>query len=54
MADISRKAIDQVKDTIKKIACCQFPPSRARRPSVGFIPVPYEKRPRSPREAEKK
>lgn len=104
MADISRKAITQVKDTIKKIACCHYskeeanklaeklasgqwthdypisfeeakelgikvsnkmpedvyrlmnlyPQARARRPSVEFIPIPYEKRPRSPREAEKK
>jgi ClpP class serine protease len=104
MADISRKAITQVKATIKKIACCQYsmeeaeklaeklasgqwthdypisfeeakelgikvsskmpedvyklmnlyPQARARRPSVEFIPLPYEKRPRAPREAEKK
>lgn len=104
MADISRKAISQVKDTINRIACCQYskeeakklseilasgkwthdypisfeeakalgikvsnkmpedvyrlmnlyPQSRARRPSVEFIPIPYEKRPRLPREAEKK
>ena len=104
MADISRKAITQVKDTIKRIACCQYsmeeaeklaeilasgkwthdypisfeeakelgikvsnkmpedvyklmnlyPQSRARRPSVEFIPIPYERRPRSPREVDKK
>lgn len=104
MADISRKAITQVKDTIKKIACCQYtmeeaemlaeklgsgqwthdypisfeeakelgikvsskmpedvyrlmnlyPQARARRPSVEYIPIPYEKRPRTPREAGKK
>jgi len=104
MADISRKAIVQVKDTIRKIACCQYskeaaevlveklasgqwthdypisyeeakemgfkvsnkmpedvyklmnlyPQARVRRPSVEFIPIPYEKRPRSPREADKK
>ena len=104
MADISRKAIVQVKDTIKKIACCHYseaevnklvkqlasgqwthdypisyeeakelgfkvsnkmledvyrlmnlyPQSRARRPSVEFIPVPYEKRPHSSNESGKK
>jgi ClpP class serine protease len=104
MADISRKAIVQVKDTIKKIACCHYseaevkklvtqlasgqwthdypisyeeakelgfkvsnkmpedvyrlmnlyPQSRARRPSVEFIPIPYERRPRSTHEAGKK
>jgi ClpP class serine protease len=104
MADISRKAIVQVKDTIKKIACCHYteaevkklvtqlasgqwthdypisfeeakelgfkvsnkmledvyrlmnlyPQSRARRPSVEFIPIPYERRPRSNQGPEKK
>ena len=104
MADISRKALTQVKATIKKIACCQYseeaaaalaeklasgqwthdypisfeeakelgikvsskmpedvyklmnlyPQARARRPSVEYIPLPYEKRPRARREAEKK
>ena len=104
MADMSRKAIAQVKATIKKIACCQYseeeaetladklasgqwthdypisfeeakelgikvsnkmpedvyklmnlyPQARARRPSVEYIPLPYERRPKAPREAEKK
>ena len=104
MADMSRKALKQVKDTIKKIACCQYseeaagalaeklasgqwthdypisfeearelgikvsnkmpediyklmnlyPQARVRRPSVEYIPLPYERRPRAPREAEKK
>lgn len=104
MADMSRKAIAQVKATIKKIACCQYeeeeaeklaetlasgrwthdypisfeeakelgikvsdkmpedvyklmnlyPQARARRPSVEYIPIPYEKIPGAPREAEKK
>lgn len=104
MADISRKAIAQVKDTIREIACCQYeddqaaalaeqfasgkwthdypisfeeaksmglkvsdavpdevyqlmnlyPQSRTRRPSVEFIPIPYEERPeRSPRRKSK-
>lgn len=94
-ADIARKAIAQVKDTIRKIACCQYseeaarslaeklasgqwthdypisfeeakelgfkvsdkmpeevyklmnlyPQSRPQRPSVEYIPLPYEKRP---------
>jgi len=98
MADISRKAIAQVKDTIREIACCQYeddkaaalaeqfasgkwthdypisfeeakalglkvsddvpeevyqlmnlyPQSRTRRPSVEFIPIPYEERPERP------
>ena len=104
MADISRKALTQVKATIKKIACCQYseeeaeklaetlasgqwthdypisfeeakelgikvsskmpedvyklmnlyPQARARRPSVEYIPLPYERRPRAAKEAEKK
>ena len=104
MADMSRKALKQVKDTIKKIACCHYsieeaetladklasgqwthdypigfeeakelgikvsnkmpediyklmnlyPQARVRRPSVEYIPLPYERRPRAPREAEKK
>jgi ClpP class serine protease len=95
LADVSRKAITQVKNTIEKIACCQYsdeaahnlaeklasgqwthdypisyeeakelglkvsnkmpediyrlmnlyPQARTRRPSVEYIPVPYEKRP---------
>jgi ClpP class serine protease len=101
MADISRKALAQVKATIQRIAQSQFseadakklaqklasgqwthdypisyeeakalglkvsdkmpedvyklmnlyPQARARRPSVEFIPVPYEKRPSAPKEA---
>ena len=104
MADISRKALTQVKATIKKIACCQYseqaaealaeklasgqwthdypisfeeakelgikvsskmpedvyklmnlyPQARARRPSVEYIPLPYERRPKAAKEAEKK
>jgi len=99
MADISRKAIDQVKKTIKDIACCQYddeiadhladtfasgqwthdypisfdearalglrvsdavpeevyqlmnlyPQSNTRRPSVEFIPIPYDEKPRTPK-----
>jgi len=99
LADISRKAIAQVKNTIEKIACCQYdaktakdlakkfasgkwthdypidfeeakemglkisgkvpeevyqlmnlyPQARTRRPSVEFIPIPYEKRPSMPK-----
>ena len=99
MADISRKAIKQVKGTIEQIACCQYseevakdladkfasgrwthdypisfeeakemglkvsdkvpdeiyqlmnlyPQARTRRPSVEFIPLPYEKKPKAPR-----
>lgn len=95
LADISRKALGQVKNTLARIACCQYseeaakslseklasgqwthdypisfeeaqelgfkvnddipediyklmnlyPQARTRRPSVEFIPVPYEKRP---------
>jgi len=101
MADISRKAIAQVKNTVKQLACCQYseeeanklaekmasgiwthdypisfeeaqelglkvtkdmpeeiyklmnlyPQARPRRPSVEFIPMPYEKRPTRSREA---
>lgn len=101
MADISRKALAQVKVTIQRIAQSQFseaeaknlaeklasgqwthdypisyeeakelglkvnnkmpedvfklmnlyPQARARRPSVEFIPVPYEKRPAAPKES---
>jgi len=104
LADISRKALAQVKATIKKLACCQYSPeqaeelaeklasgkwthdypisfeeaqelglkvsskmlediyklmnlypqSRARRPSVEFIPLPYEKRPSAPKDTGKK
>ncbi len=104
LADISRKAISQVKNTIQRIACCQYsegeakklaeklasgqwthdypisfeeanelglkvsgkmpeeiyklmnlyPQARPRRPSVEFIPVPYEKRPGVSRENDKK
>ena len=104
MADMSRKALRQVKATIQKIACCHYSPeeaetlaenlasgqwthdypisfeeakelgikvsskmpedvyklmnlypqARARRPSVEYIPMPYEKRPKAPRDAEKK
>jgi ClpP class serine protease len=104
LADISRKAIVQVKQTIQNIACCRYtkeeaakladklasgewthdypisieqakelglkvsdkmpedvyklmnlyPQARARRPSVEFIPVPYEKRPSLPKGSEKK
>lgn len=100
-ADIARKAIAQVKDTIRKIACCQYseeaarslsetlasgqwthdypisfeearelgfkvsdkmpeevyklmnlyPQSRPQRPSVEYIPLPYEKRPGAPKSA---
>jgi len=103
MADISRKAIDQVKNTIRDIACCQYdnmkadqfaetfasgrwthdypisyeeakelglrvndkvpenvyklmnlyPQANTRRPSVEFIPIPYEERPKSPNKARK-
>jgi len=99
LADISRKAIRQVKNTIKQIACCQYsddiandlaekiasgrwthdypisfeeakemglkvtdkvpeeiyqlmnlyPQARTRRPSVEYIPIPYEKRPKEPK-----
>ena len=99
MADISRKAIRQVKATIEQIACCQYsdevakdladkfasgrwthdypisieeakemglkvsdkvpeeiyklmnlyPQARTRRPSVEFIPLPYEEKPKAPR-----
>ena len=31
-----------------------YPQARARRPSVEYIPLPYERRPKAPREAEKK
>lgn len=101
LADISRKAISQVKNTIIRLACCQYseekaaelaenlasgkwthdypisfeeaqelgmkvstempeeiyklmnlyPQSRTRRPSVEFIPIPYEKRPSAPKES---
>lgn len=101
LADISRKAVSQVKNTIIKLACCQYteekaaelaeklasgiwthdypisfeeaqelglkvksdmpeeiyklmnlyPQARARRPSVEFIPMPYEKRPARPKES---
>lgn len=101
LADISRKAVSQVKNTIKRLACCQYseeiaadlaeklasgqwthdypisfeearelglkvssdmpeevyklmnlyPQSRTRRPSVEFIPMPYEKRPSVPKES---
>ena len=104
LADISRKAITQVKQTIQNIACCQYskeeaaklaeklasgqwthdypisfeeakelgfkvsdkmpedvyklmnlyPQARTRRPSVEFIPVPYEKRPSLPKGSDKK
>ncbi len=104
LADMSRKAIRQVKSTIQRIACCQYseesskalaeklasgqwthdypisfeeagelgfkvsdkmpeevyklmnlyPQARARRPSVEFIPVPYEKRPGVRKESSKK
>lgn len=104
LADISRKAITQVKNTIQRIACCQYsdgeakklaeklasgqwthdypityeeanelgfrvsdkmpeeiyklmnlyPQARPRRPSVEFIPVPYEKRPGISKENGKK
>jgi len=103
MADISRKAIRQVKDTIEQIACCQYsdeiakslaekfasgrwthdypisieeakdlglkvtdkvpdeiyqlmnlyPQARTRRPSVEFIPIPYEKKPKAPQKRSK-
>lgn len=103
LADISRKAIVQVKDTIKKISCCHYsveeannlaeklasglwthdypisfeeakdlglkvsskmpediyklmnlyPQARARRPSVEFIPIPYEKRPSAPKRSDR-
>jgi len=101
LADVSRKALAQVKATIKRIAQSQFseadaeklaeklasgqwthdypigyeeaqelglkvnnkmpedvykhlyPQARARRPSVEFIPLPYEKRPSAPKEAGK-
>ncbi len=99
LADISWKAIRQVKNTIKQIACCQYsddiandlaekiasgrwthdypisfeeakemglkvtdkvpeeiyqlmnlyPQARTRRPSVEYIPIPYEKRPKEPK-----
>ncbi len=99
MADISRKAIAQVKKTIRDIACCQYddkiaehfaetfasgrwthdypisfeeakelglrvsdevpeevyqlmnlyPQANTRRPSVEFIPLPYEERPKAPK-----
>jgi len=101
MADISRKAIAQVKTTIQKLACCQYseekaaelaenlasgkwthdypisfeeaqelglkvssempediyklmnlyPQSRTHRPSVEFVPLPYEKRPSATKES---
>jgi len=101
LADISRKAISQVKNTIIRLACCQYseekaaelaeklasgiwthdypisfeeaqemglkvksdmpeeiyklmnlyPQARTRRPSVEFIPMPYEKRPAKPKES---
>ena len=101
LADISRKAISQVKNTIIRLACCQYseekaaelaeklasgiwthdypisfeealelglkvksdmpeeiyklmnlyPQARTRRPSVEFIPMPYEKRPARPKES---
>jgi ClpP class serine protease len=101
LADVSRKAVSQVKNTIIKLACCQYteekaaelaeklasgiwthdypisfeeaqelglkvksdmpeeiyklmnlyPQARARRPSVEFIPMPYEKRPARPKES---
>ncbi len=104
LADVSRKAITQVKDTIQKIACCQYseeaakglaeklasgqwthdypisfeeaeelglkvsnkmpediyklmnlyPQARTRRPSVEYIPVPYEKRPSASKPTGKK
>ncbi len=104
LADVARKAITQVKDTIRKIACCQYSPeeaeklaetlasgqwthdypisfeeakalgikvsnkmpedvyklmnlypqSRTRRPSVEYIPMPYEKRPSAPHGTSKK
>jgi len=104
LADVSRKAIAQVKKTIERIACCQYsdadakmlaeklasgqwthdypisfeeakelglkvsekmpqeiyklmnlyPQARARRPSVEYIPVPYEKRPGVRKETSRK
>ncbi len=101
LADISRKAVSQVKKTITRLACCQYPEeqaaalaeklasgqwthdypisfeeaqelglkvksdmpeeiyklmnlypqARARRPSVEFIPIPYEKKPSAPKES---
>ena len=103
LADISRKAIAQVKKTIRDIACCQYndkiaeqfaetfasgrwthdypisfeeakelglrvsdkvpeeiyqlmnlyPQANTRRPSVEFIPLPYEERPKAPTKARK-
>jgi ClpP class serine protease len=103
LADISRKAVAQVKNTIRQLACCQYsqelaaelaeklasgqwthdypisyeeaqelglkvksdmpediyklmnlyPQARTRRPSVEFIPMPYEKRPSAPKESGK-
>ena len=103
LADISRKAISQVKKRIRDIACCQYdeetasrfaetfasghwthdypisfeeakelglrvsdkipdevyqlmnlyPQANTRRPSVEFIPLPYEERPKSPAKTEK-
>jgi len=102
-ADIARKAIAQVKDTLQKIACCQYseeaaralaeklasgqwthdypisfeeagelglkvnekmpeeiyklmnlyPQARTRRPSVEYIPIPYERRPGTPKPTDK-
>jgi len=99
LADVSRKAMVQVKNTIQRIACCQYseetaknlaeqlssgqwthdypisfdeakqlglkvstdmpediyklmnlyPQARTRRPSVEYIPTPYEKRPSTPK-----
>ncbi len=104
LADISRKALAQVKQTLRNIACCQYseeaarfladklasgqwthdypitfeeahelgfkvsdkmpeevyklmnlyPQARARRPSVEYIPMPYEKRPGTRGESGKK
>ena len=104
LADVSRKAIAQVKSTLERIACCQYsdkeakslarklasgkwthdypisfdeakglgfkvtsevpeeiyklmnlyPQARTRRPSVEYIPIPYEKRPGASDEVGKK
>lgn len=104
LADVSRKAIAQVKQTIEDIACCQYdgqkakelaetfasgrwthdypisfeeakelglrvsdkvpeevyqlmnlyPQATTRRPSVEYIPLPYDKRPKAPKNAAEK
>jgi len=104
LADVSRKAIAQVKRTIEDIACCQYddqkakelaetfasgrwthdypisfeeakelglrvsdrvpeevyqlmnlyPQAGTRRPSVEYIPLPYEKQPKTPKNAAEK